>query len=444
MSIYMEIQINSDLQANEKIHILVTYDETTFHSNDGRNSGWAPDNEQPLRKKGQGRAIHISRLQLSEEQKLSEIGNKIPHKARIMMNPGKNNDATHPNAIGIFAFDNSTSHGAFAPDALVASRMNVNPGGKQPKMRNTIFNGQVQSMNFPDNYWDPALQGKPKGMKQVIEECQLMGPGLIGYCRTNESKDIQCCMRHIFKNQPDFLAQKGMIQEGASKKYSRKNCDYSWTDLQQVVPIALNQVPLSQIRAFARKSYRYIDAYQKGLDVKQAEYAVKRYKRHRNLDIETTSNNFIENIIDEPQIILKSLLSNIEISNIIEIWKIRHISGFSCKYNIVILLDDETHLSKFHISIIFVRCLHCIQKFDYNKVICQNTNQRNRFEIVFFIAKTAVNIALETNSDCELIQLLKDFIEAKREQNVNNNDNVNHNIVEINKSNQENNNIEKI
>jgi hypothetical protein len=96
----MEIQINPDLQPDEKIHILVTHDETTFHSNDGRNSGWASDNEQPLRKKGQGCAIHISdfiyetigRLQLNEEQKLSEIGNKIPHEARITMNPGKNND----------------------------------------------------------------------------------------------------------------------------------------------------------------------------------------------------------------------------------------------------------------------------------------------------------------------------------------------------------------
>jgi hypothetical protein len=47
------------------------------------------------------------------------------------------------------------------------------------------------------------------------------------------------------------------------------------------VLIALNQVPLSQIRVFARKSYRYIDAYRKGLDAKQAEYAVKHYKRHR-------------------------------------------------------------------------------------------------------------------------------------------------------------------
>src|SRR5205085_8950336 len=102
-------------------------------------------------------------------------------------------EATHPNAIGIFAFDNSTSHGAFAPDALVASRMNVNPSGKQPQMRDTKFNSQVQKMNFPDDYFDQTLRGKPKGMKQILEERQLMKPGLIGYCRNNESNDIQCC-----------------------------------------------------------------------------------------------------------------------------------------------------------------------------------------------------------------------------------------------------------
>jgi hypothetical protein len=40
-----------------------------------------------------------------------------------------------PDAIGVFAFDNATSHAAFAPDALVAKRMNLGPKGKQPKMR---------------------------------------------------------------------------------------------------------------------------------------------------------------------------------------------------------------------------------------------------------------------------------------------------------------------
>ena len=80
-------------------------------------------------------------------------------------------------------------------------------------MRNTIFNGQIQSMNFSDNYFDETLRGKPKGMRQVLEERQLMKPGLIGYCHNNKLKDNQCCIRHILENQPDFLTQKGMIQE---------------------------------------------------------------------------------------------------------------------------------------------------------------------------------------------------------------------------------------
>lgn len=52
-------------------------------------------------------------------------------------------EVTHPETIAIFAFDNFTSHGAFSSDALIASHMNVEPSGKQPKLRDTIFNGQI-------------------------------------------------------------------------------------------------------------------------------------------------------------------------------------------------------------------------------------------------------------------------------------------------------------
>ena len=35
-----------------------------------------------------------------------------------------------PNCIGLFAFDNSSNYAAFKSDALIASKMNLKPGGK--------------------------------------------------------------------------------------------------------------------------------------------------------------------------------------------------------------------------------------------------------------------------------------------------------------------------
>ena len=57
-------------------------------------------------------------------------------------------EAKHPNKIGRFLFDNSTGHNANANDALIAHRMNYRPGGKQPHMRSTVYNGRVQHMDF--------------------------------------------------------------------------------------------------------------------------------------------------------------------------------------------------------------------------------------------------------------------------------------------------------
>ncbi len=46
----------------------------------------------------------------------------------------------HPlGTIGIFIFDCSSAHEAFADDALNVRNMNVKPGGKQRKLRNTII-----------------------------------------------------------------------------------------------------------------------------------------------------------------------------------------------------------------------------------------------------------------------------------------------------------------
>ena len=61
-----------------------------------------------------------------------------------------------------FLFDNAPSHRKCSEDSLSAERMNVRPGGKQPVMRDTIFNGRFQQMVLPD--------GRAKGMKIVLQE----------------------------------------------------------------------------------------------------------------------------------------------------------------------------------------------------------------------------------------------------------------------------------
>ncbi|KAH6565171.1 hypothetical protein BASA62_007455 [Batrachochytrium salamandrivorans] len=74
-----------------------------------------------------------------------------------------------------------------------------------------------------------------------------------------------------------------------AKRYSRRNCDYSFKGLGLVLPAALNSVSLTLIRKYARKYFRYMDAYRarndigNGLTMEQVEYAMKKYAGHRHI-----------------------------------------------------------------------------------------------------------------------------------------------------------------
>jgi hypothetical protein len=260
-----------ELGDEEKLHILVTHDECLFYANDDRPIMWAPLGEPPLRKKGQGKSIMVSeflletigRLKLTDE--LAASHPDVPKEARKYLRSGKNEEGwwtaehlldqvinsaipifnvLYPNATAVFAFDNSTNHGAMAKDGLNVFNMNLNPGGKKPCMRMTYYgpNQTSQSMIFPHDH--PKFPNQPKSMKQILIERGLWRDGLLADCKLCKGKTkvvdanrIDCCARRILSLQPDFLAQKSQLQEEIEKHghkcifYPKYHCELNYIEM---------------------------------------------------------------------------------------------------------------------------------------------------------------------------------------------------------------------
>lgn len=135
-------------------------------------------------------------------------------------------------------------------------------------MRSTSF-GQ------PPTFQSMQFEGKQKGLMRILTER--------GFNNKMNKKE----MIELLNIQPDFAGQKAWLYEtvfnagheiiffpkfhpefnwierywGAAKRFTRRNCDYTYQGLVAKVPIALDTITLSTMRQFARKSYRYMDAY---------------------------------------------------------------------------------------------------------------------------------------------------------------------------------------
>ena len=112
-------------------------------------------------------------------------------------------EAKYPGKDGyklVWIFDHSSCHTAMADDTLDAGKMNVNPGGKQPVMRDTVWVAKNKKMTF-------AL-GIPKGLCRILEErgintSSLTGPQMKKFLSNHED----------FKNEKPkvitYLSQRG-------------------------------------------------------------------------------------------------------------------------------------------------------------------------------------------------------------------------------------------
>ncbi|RIA90689.1 hypothetical protein C1645_823067 [Glomus cerebriforme] len=188
----------------------------------------------------------------------------------------------YPNAIAVFAFDNSTNHGAMAKDGLNASNMNLNPGGKKPCMHKTYYgpNKTPQSMVFSHNH--PKYPNQPKGMKQILSERGLWRDNLLADCKLCKGKTkvvdanrTDCCARKILSLQPDFLAQKSQLQEEIEKCghkfifYPKYHCELNYIEMYWVQQNDIH------------KNIAIIHG--KGITGKMVEFAAKKYKSHHHV-----------------------------------------------------------------------------------------------------------------------------------------------------------------
>ena len=183
-----------------------------------------------------------------------------------------------PNCQALFAFDNASNHCSFSEDALVAKRMNLNPGGQQPIMRDGFDykHGLPQAMVFSNTHHIPELRGKPKGLEAILRERRLWpvngyrsdGLKFLLQCPSSHGRpgcipelEGGCCARTLMASQQDFQQQKGRLEEElqaasqfvifypkfhceldfierfwcSAKYYARENCEYTFVGLRQVL-----------------------------------------------------------------------------------------------------------------------------------------------------------------------------------------------------------------
>ena len=202
--------------------------------------------------------------------------------------------------------DRSSVHERFADDALRAGRMNVNPGGKQPRLRSTFFrsvDGKItpQSMVFPEDHAE--FPNYPKGLWHVCLERGLVS--LASRSQTRK-KDLQ----DLLEQQEDFKTERSLLQKliedqygdillllpkyhpelnpieyvwAIQKKYARANCGYSIRELRQIVRAARNHVTTEQIERCVRKARDFANVYRQGFNGASVIKCIKLYKSHRKV-----------------------------------------------------------------------------------------------------------------------------------------------------------------
>ncbi|KAG2064344.1 hypothetical protein BDR04DRAFT_1130802 [Suillus decipiens] len=238
-----------------------------------------------------------------------------------------------PNEDHMFVFDNVTTHLKCPNGSLGIPKVGTNWGvevtarnlagkiiygtdGKPSKTKirmanGTFKDGSAQSLYFPEGH---ACRGVFKGMATILEECGYSNTSNIqAECKPNftcKSGIPQCYCQRMLYNEADFINVKSTLELAcdtcgigvlflakfhcelnfieqcwghAKRIYHQKPPSSSEQDLETNLIDALDSVTVEQMRKYAQRSCRFMNAYQKGLSGKQAAWATKKYCGHRVL-----------------------------------------------------------------------------------------------------------------------------------------------------------------
>ncbi|CAG8725963.1 21008_t:CDS:2, partial [Cetraspora pellucida] len=150
------IKVLPILNEREQELVFVTHDECIFYSNDRKKRIWVHDVEMPLQKKGNGRSIIVSEFLTEECGQLKLTDRKVE---------------MYPDVL-------AEARCYFMPRCPYHIKNEFRTWENQPVMRSTTFfdsdeNKKIQQIVFGENYEDPTMRGKLKGLRLVLKERRL-------------------------------------------------------------------------------------------------------------------------------------------------------------------------------------------------------------------------------------------------------------------------------
>jgi hypothetical protein len=193
--------IEPALPEGVQLCVVITHDETTVYCNDGKPIFWMENGRHNIRAKSLGTSAMISGFCCSCHGFMSD--EELGLQSYQIFLAGKNREGwftnddlvaqlqkimpliekLHPNKQLVFAFDNSMTHHARAPDGLEALRLPLKDNGKNaPLMRNTTY--------FKDGTTHQQLMqnslGHQKGIKSILVERGEWKSGMLLTCKPCE------------------------------------------------------------------------------------------------------------------------------------------------------------------------------------------------------------------------------------------------------------------